>query len=351
MSQLLSITNILYILFLEDVLSCSERGKRLIRDTDKVNVVAKTGNRAKKRPLQIQELETTNHDSQSQRNEKKIINGETKTSPINNNSKQEALQIPLQLDGGVVKNESNVRNRNDPVSKTQKIDIEANLKENESPLPSKMLDICSNINAPEARSVTKYQPHQQRLIQQALQRGVNLMLMPQGFQRQIANRKCTRFDTKNDCMIWRVEFIFHVFSCKEGDHLEKQDGENEVHQTVLLTLERVLETNSVQKELTNMLTKHSSYSADPVKRDKLKHFFDKGLCALKDDTRILMKKIPCNSSKPKFTMFNFEQHKTVKDCLRNMTVIEFPTFEIIRKRDLRHFPLIIEELTDNHVFK
>jgi len=331
MSQLLSITNILYILFLEDVLSCSERGKRLIRDTDKVNVVTKTGNRAKKRPLQIQELETTNHDSQSQRNEKKIINGETKTSPINNNSKQEAL--------------------NDPVSKTQKIDIEANLKENESPLPSKMLDICSNINAPEARSVTKYQPHQQRLIQQALQRGVNLMLMPQGFQRQIANRKCTRFDTKNDCMIWRVEFIFHVFSCKEGGHLEKQDGDNEEHQTVLLTLERVLETNSVQKELTNMLTKHSSYSADPVKRDKLKHFFDKGSCALKDDTRILMKKIPCNSSKPKFTMFNFEQHKTVKDCLRNMTVIEFPTFEIIRKRDLRHFPLIIEELTDNHVFK
>ena len=194
----------------------------------------------------------------------------------------------------------------------------------------------------------KYPQGKQRLVQQASQRSVNLLLMPQGMQRGVINRT-TKYDQKKDCITWKVEFQLHVYPpvvdatipCSKCSH--KGQSQHSSHVTKSLFYDRIEETNSITQPLSQILRKNLTHSAPSDIRSIAKHFCEtSNTNQLKDDVCILMKKLPCQSSRPIYHRLNAKS--CLADMLKGMTVIEFPTLEIVLKQDLKNFPLLVGEV-------
>jgi len=76
------------------------------------------------------------------------------------------------------------------------------------------------------------------------------------------------------------------------------------------------------------------------------------------DARLLLKNLPCRSSRPSYRTVDAPIDRRdgdgVKDgdggeislgrLLRGTTVVEYPTIEVVREGDRRHFPALVEEV-------
>jgi hypothetical protein len=55
--------------------------------------------------------------------------------------------------------------------------------------------------------------------------------------------------------------------------------------------------------------------------------------------------MPCPSNKPQYV--EIDKEFTLKEALKGMTVIEYPTIHVARTADLERFPRLIQEVEES----
>jgi len=292
--------------FLEDVLARSDRGKRLIKELGFGKQQA--------------------HGTKRRRGGDSADNIESSLHPLS----QLALKGDEEISGAGLNFSHDMINNHDHANEAKKIKgVEALVQ-----LPSKV-----NKGLPNNGTLSQYPKHKQRLVQKAAvkERNINLLLMPPGMSRHMMN-KSTKYNPKIDMMQWKIEIIFHnVDSAEDGDgnvHIKKTHA--------MLLLEGVPEKENVFQILSKEFEKQISHCPQSTKRSTLINFRHSTKYELKSDIMAIMKKLPSNSSKPLYNKLNLRQN--LKEMLNGKSVIEFPCVEIVRKEDIKHFPLTIEEL-------
>ena len=142
----------------------------------------------------------------------------------------------------------------------------------------------------------------QRLVQQAELRATTLMLMPSGMQRHATNT--TWYHQKTDTMYWKVDLNIH-----EADNTRSSR---------LVSIAKLDENATLGDEL------------------------KKAFPSLNTDYHLLLKQLPCPSNQPRF--IELDRETTLKNALRDQTIIEYPTIEVVPTQALPKFPRAIEEI-------
>jgi hypothetical protein len=177
-----------------------------------------------------------------------------------------------------------------------------------------------------------YPKHKQILVQKAKERNIRLLLMPQGMQRHMLNK--SKYDAKKSRILWKVEVVFHVISAV---------NENSNRLKSVIVLDRIPETEAIYPYLCKEFEALISHSAPSETRSTLRHFRESNLIhQIKSDAMMLMKRLPCRSSQPKYVKVDLKQK--LREMLSGMTVIEFPSIDVVLPEDGQYFPLVIEEL-------
>lgn len=303
--------------FLEDVLAKSERGKRLIKEIGASMTPSQKRNASNKR----RKLDDTN---------KKHYENEDKDETFQSLPIQPLLNLKVDDEtvapNDVSKNGSNHNMKSNPILNSEK----------GSALPH----IKSSMD--EDNLLSKYPHQKQKFVRQAHERGIRLLLMAPGMQRHIMNS--TKYDAKRNLINWKVEFIIHSFPPKIDDENKTKTKErDEKASKIILTSDRIPESDSLYGHLSKLFELNISHAAPVATRSRLIHFCNSSNTKIiKDDVCALMKRIPCKSSQPTYRRVNL--HTTLKDILRGITVIEFPTVEIIKEENIGKFSVFIEEI-------
>ena len=142
-------------------------------------------------------------------------------------------------------------------------------------------------------------PRTNRLAQKAEDRGVTLLLMPPGMQRHKSNTSW--YHTKTNTFYWKVDFVIHGTP------------------TRVLSVPKLSEHANLSKELAKALPDASN------------------------STRLLIKRLPCRSNSPLYVELD-SKTSTLKSALQDMTVIEYPTIEVVPLALLDRFPRYIQEV-------
>jgi hypothetical protein len=149
----------------------------------------------------------------------------------------------------------------------------------------------------------------------------------------------TRFDSKKDIIYWKVEFIFHILS-------DKADNHNSSQVQTVLTLDRIPEDEPLYKHFIQEFEKILKHSVGSETRSIMGHFREKtdkaNECQLKKNAVTLMKRIPCQSSNPKY--YKLDLNQCLRDMLSGLVIVEFPTIEVVLMEDAKCFPLLSEEV-------
>lgn len=300
--------------FLEDVLAKSERGKRLIKD---IGAQFKSPS-SKKRKFDSKKRNGANENDD-----------ESQSLPI-----QPLLK--LQVDD----------NENSAISNEKCTSLDASVataRTNPIINEERNNDIGTlsslKLSIEEERILANYPPNKQRLVRQARQRGIRLLLMAPGMQRHVMN-KSTKYDSKKDIINWKVEFVIHSFSAStESDH---QSTKTESFK-LILTCDRIPESDALNDHLSKLFERNTSHSAPSLHRSTLIQFCNvSNTKVINRKVCVLMKKIPCKSSQPSFSRIDL--NKTLKEILQQTTVIEFPTFDIVLEEHMKKFPIFIDEV-------
>jgi hypothetical protein len=142
-------------------------------------------------------------------------------------------------------------------------------------------------------------PRTNRLVQKAEERGVTLLLMPPGMQRHKSNTSW--YHAKTDTFYWKVDFVIHGAP------------------TSVLSLPKLSEHDNLSEELSKALPDTSN------------------------STHLLIKRLPCRSNSPSYIELE-RKASTLNTALRDMTVIEYPTIEVVPLGLLDRFPRYIQEV-------
>lgn len=181
----------------------------------------------------------------------------------------------------------------------------------------------------ESKTAGQYPKQKQKLVQKAKENGITLLLMPPGMERHKSNTS-TKYDPKTNKLFWKVEYIFHILSDKDGTESK-----------LILLVEKVSGEEILKTRLECLLETKLSHSACAETRLALRPFCD-GTNRLKESALTLMKIIPCKSSKPLYRKVDLGQ--TLHSIIQGTTVIEYPTIEVILQGSMSRFPLVITEL-------
>ncbi len=291
--------------FLEDVLAGSDRGKRLIQE---LGISKQRGNSKRKR------IEDDNNNMSQEMPLHPLSKLKLATDKI---SADACLDMAHEL-------------HNDKVSDRDQRDNDIN----------SLVQVCSAKKKTSSKIdpvLSQYPKHKQRLVLKAKERNITLLLMPPGMQRHIMN-KTTQYDAKNDMIQWKVEVIFHIISKTAAI---KEFSIAERTKTTLI-IDRIPENESVHDHLAKAFEKGLSHSSPAETRFILSHFRQNANYEIKNEVLALMKKIPSKSSQPSY--YKLDLKNSLGEMLNSMSIIEFPTVEIVSKEDARYFPLMIEEL-------
>jgi hypothetical protein len=145
-------------------------------------------------------------------------------------------------------------------------------------------------------------PRTSRLVQKAADRGVTLLQMPTGMERHKSNSSW--YHAKTDTFYWKVDFLIHAAS-----------------QTSVLSIPKLSEHANLSEELAKALLPDVSNSTH----------------------HLLVKRLPCRSNSPSYVELD-RKSSTLHTALQNMTVIEYPTIEVVPRGLLDRFPLHIQEI-------
>ncbi len=328
--------------FLEDVLAKSERGKRLIKDIGATvrnhSSSHKSSNHKKRRKIEDVSKGKSNNDDEYRGEQNHDTNSMMPIQPL--------LRLKVDEDGGGKTSQENeiklnVHSSNNSPTKKHEDSSCHNVTSQHNPMRRENSNggviRSMKLSEEEESRLTRYPPHKQKLVRQAHQRGITLLLMAPGMQRHIVN-KSTKYDSKRDVIYWKVEFILHLFArSNEGTDTPSQSSK------LTLTADRVPETESISMHLSKLIERNTSHSAPASTRSTLLQFCCSANTKLmKDNVCSLLKRIPCKSSQPSYRKLDLNH--CLSDMLKGATVIEFPTIEIVLQEDLHHFPIFISEM-------
>lgn len=141
----------------------------------------------------------------------------------------------------------------------------------------------------------------QRLVHHADLRSTTLMLMPSGMQRHATNT--TWYHIKTDTIYWKVDLNIH-------------DADTNTQR--LVSISKFDENATLQDEIVNKAGLNNT------------------------EHHLLLKQLPCPSNQPRFV--ELDRQTTLKNALRDQTVIEYPTIEVVPTKALQKFPRTIQEM-------
>jgi hypothetical protein len=147
---------------------------------------------------------------------------------------------------------------------------------------------------------TSKRPRTNRLVQKAEDRGVTLLQMPAGMERHKSNTSW--YHAKTDTFYWKVDFLIHATSPASVLSIPK-------------------------------LSEHANLSEELVK----------SMPDLSNSIHLLVKRLPCQSNSPSYVELD-RKACTLHTALQDMTVIEYPTIDVVPQGLLDRFPRQIQEI-------
>jgi hypothetical protein len=126
-----------------------------------------------------------------------------------------------------------------------------------------------------------------------------LLLMPPGMQRHKSNTSW--YHAKTDTFYWKVDFVIHGAP------------------TSVLSLPKISEHANLSEELANAMP------------------------GISKSAHLLIKRLPCQTSSPLYVELD-RKMSTLNTALQDMTVIEYPTIEVVPSGMLDRFPRYIQEV-------
>lgn len=172
-----------------------------------------------------------------------------------------------------------------------------------------LLSACpegSLLTGPHSSRPNNLHPKWRHFQQLARERGTLVMFLPSGMYRHKTNKSCV----KNKVLHWTVDVVTH--SIRPTSSLSSV--------TSLDVCESVL--------LRDIRAKITLESDGPPEED----------CA------ILMKRLPCPSNAPVYN--RLDPSSTLADALRDMTVMEYPTLELVPPERLDDFCVAVQDATE-----
>jgi hypothetical protein len=167
-------------------------------------------------------------------------------------------------------------------------------------------------------------PKWRHFEQQCTNRGVKLLLMPPGLERHKSNKS----HLKKDVLYWTVEWRIH-------QSLTTTTATTETESTVA-------RNSSTHPSARALLSKISEQT---IVRQALQHV-EPLLLDIKEswsDYSLLLKRLPCPSHQPFYV--EISDTATLASALKDMTVIEYPTIEVVPVSRSAEFPLAIQDVS------
>ena len=150
------------------------------------------------------------------------------------------------------------------------------------------------------------------------QRAIKILFMPNGMQR----RQLNQTHVKKDVLHWTVEWIFHhptTTTAKEGE-------------TSAATTQTVRVTLNESTELQKALMEHPQLQRQITTANNIDTLGAAG------NVKLLIKQIPLK------TYAVISLSSTLRDVLKERTVIEYPTIEVVPMECLEEFTIALQEV-------
>ncbi|XP_068686124.1 box C/D snoRNA protein 1-like isoform X1 [Montipora foliosa] len=142
----------------------------------------------------------------------------------------------------------------------------------------------------------------------AKERGVDLRLMPPGMSKRKENS--SKFNKTEQCILWRIHWLFPQAGM---EYIDKWVSEHSV--------------------LCDVLKKYiDPEEADPVYKQSLKNYIAIGL----QGVSVFLRVEPLPASKLRY--YELDTSKTIKDCLANKLIVEFPTLHVVLPNNVASYP-------------
>lgn len=142
----------------------------------------------------------------------------------------------------------------------------------------------------------------------AKESGVDLRLMAPGMSKRKQNS--SKFNKTEQCILWRIHWLFPQAGV---EYIDKWVSEHSV--------------------LCDVLKKYiDPEEADPVYKQSLKNYISIGL----QGVSVFLRVEPLPASKLRY--YELDTSKTIKDCLANKTIFEFPTLHVVLPNNVASYP-------------
>jgi hypothetical protein len=182
-------------------------------------------------------------------------------------------------------------------------------------------------------------PKWRQFQQQCSSRGVNLLLMPPGLERHKSNKS----HLKKDVLYWTVEWRIHspattIAAAATTAFTTPTDAPKSMTSTSTHPPARVLLSKiSEQTIVRNAIQQVESSKSIPSTSD--------GDDSVKDwsNYSLLLKRLPCPSHQPFYV--EISDTATLASAIKDMTVIEYPTIEVVPVSRSAEFPLAIQDMS------
>lgn len=177
----------------------------------------------------------------------------------------------------------------------------------------------SNSKAPQQHAHPKWRHFQQ----QCTNRGVNILLMPPGLDRHKSNKS----HLKKDVLYWTVEWRIHPSMMTGAAKFITNPTESSTRPPARVLLSKISEQTIVRQAIQQVESSESSTSD------------------IKDwsNYSLLLKRLPCPSHQPSYV--EISDTATLATALKDMTVIEYPTIEVVPVSRSGEFPLAIQDMS------
>lgn len=201
----------------------------------------------------------------------------------------------------------------------------------------------SNTNiSSERNDLVPSHPKLRKFQQSASDRGVRVVFMPHGMERHKNNRSHVK--KPSNVIFWTVEWRVH--HCDRSSAAARASGTAESSGKTnsgigcrgdgrsscrSLNIE-ISEEASLRETLSSKVLPKVAFAPEEPGRG---------------DYRLLMKRLPCRGDRPSFVELCDEA--TLGTSLRDMTVVEYPTIEVVPVSRLADFPVSIQELPSEPV--
>jgi hypothetical protein len=179
-------------------------------------------------------------------------------------------------------------------------------------------------------------PKWRHFEQQCTNRGVNLLLMPPGLERHKSNKS----HLKKDVLYWTVEWRIHQSLTTTAAATESTTPTESTARSSASTLPPVrvllskISEQTIVRQAIQQVEPSEKSSSTTVDSEDIKDWSNYSL---------LLKRLPCPSHQPYYVKIS--DASTLASALKDMTVIEYPTIEVVPVSRSAEFPLAIQDMS------